>query len=229
MGDNLVRNAVLNFISRAMIAGVKTNVFARRGLEFFSREAILEAKEIIYRKSELGERVIKHVKDEDNFMDIAKTFARCAKEKRQLPEFVIFEPEEVPACNEEIAACVVSTVNEMNCNFNGLLDHLNQKPLPWSEGNPVAAQANESTPSPLSYSVVLKKPPPTVATAEERKNFLSNICGDALNDNDFELRRRKYEWRFVTKNKSKAAVLAASINKKSPETLASVKIRLSSV
>ena len=100
MGDNLVRNAVLNFISRAMIAGVKTNVFTRRGLEFFSREAILEAKEIIYRKSELGERVIKHVKDEDNFMDIAKT------------EFVIFEPQEVPACNEEIAACVVSTVNE---------------------------------------------------------------------------------------------------------------------
>ena len=81
MGDNLVRNAVLNFISRAMIAGVKTNVFTRRGLEFFSREAILEAKEIIYRKSELGERVIKHVKDEDNFMDIAKTFARCAKKR----------------------------------------------------------------------------------------------------------------------------------------------------
>ena len=47
MGDNLVWNAVLNFISRAMIAGVKTNVFTRLGLEFFSREAILEAKEII--------------------------------------------------------------------------------------------------------------------------------------------------------------------------------------
>ena len=150
-------------------------------------------------------------------------FARCAEEKRQLPQFVIFEPQEVLACNEEIAACVVSIVNEMNRKFNGLLDRLNQKPLPWPEGNPVAAQANESTPSPLSYSVVLKKPPPTVATAEERKNFLSNTCGDALNDDDFELRRGKYEWRLVTKNKSKAAVLATSINKKSPETLASVK------
>ena len=46
MADNLVQNAVLKFISRAMIAGVKTNVFTRRGLEFFSREAILEVKEI---------------------------------------------------------------------------------------------------------------------------------------------------------------------------------------
>ena len=75
----------------------------------------------------------------------------------------------------------------------------------------------------MSYSVVLKKPPPTVVTAEEKKHFLSNICGDALNVDDFELCRWKYEWRLVTKNKSKAAALATSINKKLPETLASVK------
>ena len=52
MCDNLLINAVLNFISRAMIAGVKTNVFTRRGQEFFGREAILEAKEIVYRQSD---------------------------------------------------------------------------------------------------------------------------------------------------------------------------------
>ena len=97
------------------------------------------------------------------------------------------------------------------------------EPLPWPEGNPVAAQDNESTPSPPSYSVILKKHIPTVITAEERKNFLSNICGDALNDDDFEHRRGKYEWCLVTKNRSKTAVLPTSINKKSPETLASVK------
>ena len=115
----------------------------------------------------------------------ATMFACCAKEERQLPQFVIFEPQEVLACNEEIAACVVSTVNQMNRKFNGLLDRLNQKPLPWPEGNPVAAQAIESTPSPPSYSVVLKKPSPTIVTAEERKNFPSNICGHALNNDNF--------------------------------------------
>ena len=76
----------------------------------------------------------------------------------------------------------------MNRKFNSLLDRLNQKPLLWPEGNPVAAQANESTPSPPSYSVILKKPPPTIVTAEERKNFLSNIWNDTLNDDNFELR-----------------------------------------
>jgi len=73
-------------------------------------------------------------------------FARCAKEKGQLPQFVIFEPQEVSACTEEIAACVVSTVNEINRKFNGLLDRLNQTPLPWPEGYPVAAEGNESIP-----------------------------------------------------------------------------------
>ena len=73
-------------------------------------------------------------------------FARCAKEKGQLPQFVFFEPQEVLACTEEIAACVVSTVDEINGKFNGLLDRLNRKPLPWPEGNPVAAQGNESIP-----------------------------------------------------------------------------------
>ena len=96
MGDNLVWNAVLNFISRAMIAGVKTNVFTRRGHEFFSREAILEAKEIMYCKLDLGECVIKHVKDQDNLLDIAKMFACWAKEKRQLPHFITIEPQEAP-------------------------------------------------------------------------------------------------------------------------------------
>ena len=64
-------------------------------------------------------------------MDIAKMFAHWAKEKRQLPQFVIFESQEIPACTEEIAACVVSNVNEINRKFNGLLDRLNQKPLSW--------------------------------------------------------------------------------------------------
>jgi len=75
----------------------------------------------------------------------------------------------------------------------------------------------------------LKKPPPTVVTAEERKNFLSNICGDALNDDDFELHRGKYEWRLVSKNKSKAAVLATSIDKKSSEQWQALKLPVSSV
>ena len=35
MGDNLVRNAVLNFISRAMITGVKTNVLYKARTRVF--------------------------------------------------------------------------------------------------------------------------------------------------------------------------------------------------
>ncbi|XP_065562585.1 centromere-associated protein E-like [Artemia franciscana] len=85
---------------------------------------------IAFNEAKTGDRFTKCVQDEDNLMDIAKLFARCAKERIELPKFVIFDPQEVLASGAEVGACVISTVNEMRRQFSGFLERYNQVPIP---------------------------------------------------------------------------------------------------
>ena len=149
-------------------------------------------------------------------MDIAKLFARCAKEIIEFPKFVIFDPQEVPASRAEVGACVISTVNEMRRQFSGFLERYNQVPIPWHPGKSVS-DGNQPNPapdrlSPLPYSVVLKNPHPPTTTPEERKQFLMSMCGEDLSVDDFELKRSRSERRLLVKTKFKANSIASSIN-----------------
>ena len=79
----------------------------------FLIDSILKAKELLTLEAKTGDRFTKCVQDEDSLMDIANLFAKCAKERIELPKFVIFDPQEVPASGAEVGACVIPTVNDM--------------------------------------------------------------------------------------------------------------------
>ena len=55
---------------------------------------------MLYDKSGYDERCVRHVKEEDNVIDIEKMLTRCAKDRKILPKFVIYDPQEVPAPSE---------------------------------------------------------------------------------------------------------------------------------
>ena len=87
---------------------------------------ILSAKELLLLKSGLPDPFRKSLKDDENVLDIAKFFVNSAKENRDLPTLVIFEPAEVPACMEEINACITTRVNDMCRRFDGFMERINK-------------------------------------------------------------------------------------------------------
>ena len=46
--DQFLHCPILNFISRCMYAGVKTDKFAKSSVEFFPKKTILEGKKLLY-------------------------------------------------------------------------------------------------------------------------------------------------------------------------------------
>ena len=117
-------------------------------------DSILKAKELLTKEAKTGDRFTQYVQYEDNFVDVAKLFARCAKERIKLPKFVTIDPQEVPASGAEVGACVTSLVNEMQWQFSGFLKCYNQVPLPWPPGNPIS-DGNQPNPTPDRHSPLL--------------------------------------------------------------------------
>jgi len=83
-----------------MKVGVKWDKLVKSCGECFNPDDIIIAKKTLYDEVVPDERCIKHVNDEDNVMDIGKLLHKSSKEKQQLPMFLIYDPQEVPAACE---------------------------------------------------------------------------------------------------------------------------------
>lgn len=175
---------------------------------------------MILQKSGLPDPFRKSVKDEENVLEIVKFFAKSAKEKRQLPTFVIFEPTEDTACGEEISACVTTKVNDMCRRFEGFMERLNKGDLNLFTRTSFPTQPN--APTKLSYSVVVTNPPP-LKTPSERKAFIESACGESLDASKVELRPGKNGWRVAIAQKATAEKLALGINNQNQGSSAKIR------
>ena len=193
-----------------MLAVIKHQLILSRAVEFFSGDDILSAKELLLLKSGLPDPFRKSLKDDENVLDIAKFFVKSAKENRALPTFVIFEPTEVPACVEEIHAYITTKVNDMCRRSGGFMERINKGEF---HGSTYTSPSSELyAPQKLSYSVVIKKPPP-LKTPLERKNFIESACGEALDATKVELRPGRNGWRMAVAHKATARKNSASDQK----------------
>lgn len=222
----LVLNPVLNFVSRCMTKGIKTDMFVNKGIEFFDHASIMEAKKLLwtYYEVELGyeERLRECKKDCDNLTDIAKAIWRCAKDGKELPTFVILEPESVPTCGDEIAVCITTKVNEMTRKmdselqqFSRKLDTLNNglKIIADSKNQPTASSSVSKTPNVEKqlFSVVVKNMPPELDDPGKRKDFITSLAPGDTTLADAVLRRRNKEWQLSVSSKQAAEKVSAAL------------------
>ena len=210
-------------MSRSLLADIKHQPIVSRAVEFLSRDDILSGKELLLLKSGLPDPFRKSLKDDENVLDIAKFFVKSAKKNRALPTFVIFEPTEVPACMEEINACITTKVNDMCRRFDGFIERFNKGEFHVSAHTSPSSELY--SPQKLSYSVVVKNPPP-LKTPLERKNFIESACGEALDATKVELRPGRNGWRMAVAHKATAEKIALAIKNKNSESDAKVKTPL---
>ena len=112
-GDKLVLNPLLNFVSRALKSGNRSDEIAKTAAEFFKKDEIQVAKELIWRDSAISTRMSMKVIMTDNISDILKLLKYCDEKKIALPKYVIYEPDEVPIVPGEVSAVITRKVNEM--------------------------------------------------------------------------------------------------------------------
>ena len=128
----LVWNPLLNFITRSLACGLNTEVLVNRAVEFFSRESILDAKKVLwtlYENLGYNDRMRTANKDSENVLDLVKAVYRCSKDKKVLPRFVIYEPDEVPESADAVGACITTKVNQMCRKLDSVTEHLKQAPM----------------------------------------------------------------------------------------------------
>lgn len=240
----LVRNAVLNFLTRSMQAGNKIESIVKRAVEFFDHAEILSAKEkLITLANEIGYDYVyrKTANDSDNVMEMAKILALCAKEKKPLPTFVIFDPQEVPTCPDEVSACVRIKVNEMCRKFDAGLGAIADKIKLASEqcaqqlagvsqqcttisdaisqGSPTPRSAANPPSKPL-YSVVVKANdmPPELTSPQSRKDFFAKVCPSDVSSDSLTLKRSNDEWKILVQSRDAATQLAEAMKRKNITT-----------
>ena len=72
-------------------------------------------------------------KNNDNVVDIAKVIWKCDKDKKELPKFVIFEPQEVPNCGDVIVSTITAKLNETCKKLDGVAEQLKSGPIAWPQ------------------------------------------------------------------------------------------------
>nr|CAG4635374.1 EOG090X03SX [Artemia franciscana] len=100
MSEKLAWNAILNFLNRARKAGNKSDEISREACEFFTKDDIIKAKEILWSSAHYTNRVSIKKSAEDNINEMLKVLELCEQRNVELPVFVIVEPDEVPICPE---------------------------------------------------------------------------------------------------------------------------------
>jgi len=196
MSEKLVWNAILNFLNRARKAGNKSDEISRKACEFFKKDDIIKAKEILWSSAHYTNRVSIKKSAEDNINEMLKVLELCEQRNVELPVFVIVEPDEVPICPGEIAAVITRKVTEV-CNK---LDNFMNKDPPAPS---IVPTVTETKPS---YAVVLKNLPSDLTKSDLRKDFLQKMCGRECSK-IVEVQPRKDNWRVVTASKADAETL----------------------
>ena len=121
MGKKLILNAVLNFISRALSDGIKMESIIRSAVGYYDHETIIVAKRILHTELNEPNRVVIHAEDEDNILEMSKILVNAAKQKVNIPKFVIFSPCEVPAIGDADSTTAISKINKMFRKLEGAL------------------------------------------------------------------------------------------------------------
>jgi hypothetical protein len=226
MGDSdIILNPILNFISRSMIDGIKVETIIAKSTSFFSHETILKAKEVLHQLLEIGTRLIRCQKDDENVLDICKWLSTASKEKRKIPKFVIYSPCEIPTIGDAIVATLTCRMNELSRKIDSLSE-LNKQhfAVQATSAWPSSAQSScaKDQSNPPTYAVVLKNCPSNLSSPLLRKDFIDKICPEAANDIS-EVKRSSSEWKIVVKSKPAASSIADQMKKFQPGLLASVK------
>ena len=220
MGEKLILNAVLNFISRALNDGIKMESIIKPALGYYDHETIILAKRILHTELNEPNRVVIRSKDEDNILEMSKTLVNAAKQKVNIPKFVIFSPCEVPAIGDAVSATANSKINEMSRKLNGALATLTHPQM--SLPKPSQQSLNCAPPSKLSHAVMVKNPPTDLKGPNERKVFLDSMCQNSVEDVT-ELKCTKNEWKLVVRTKTAATKLVETMKTSSPSLNASLK------
>ena len=111
MSGEFLHNAVLNYVTRSMQTEIKSDSLIRSCVQFFEKEAILEAKKILF--ALLRRTMRKACERRRQCGTHWENAARCAKDRKSLPKFAIYDPVEVPASSELVGFYAISKINEM--------------------------------------------------------------------------------------------------------------------
>ena len=131
-------------------------------MNFFARDAILSAKELLYYELNTQGRVISHVKDDKSIIAMVKLLVSAVKEKKNMPRFVIFSICETPVIGDAVSATLASKVNGISRKIDGFIDlttrsllNVNSSNTEKNKNASTSATYNSQSVKP-SYDVVLK-------------------------------------------------------------------------
>ena len=86
MEDKLILNPVLNFLSRSLTDGVRQELIQKAAVGYFDRDTIIQAKKVFYAELSVTSRMVTRFKDEDNILNMCKTFSCCCQAKPKNPK-----------------------------------------------------------------------------------------------------------------------------------------------
>ncbi|KAK2709505.1 hypothetical protein QYM36_013237 [Artemia franciscana] len=149
-------------------------------------------------------------------MDIGKLLQKCSKEKQQLPKFLIYNPQEVPATSELVGACITSAVNQLCRKLDKIMHSATAQPIPSLSIN------EKQVPAPPSHAVIIKNPSKTLSSHETRKNVIESAVG-LEQSGDIEICQGKSELCVLGNCSNKAEKIAGSL--KNIDANMSVKVK----
>ena len=114
MGDKLILNPVLNFLSRSLTDGVRQELIQKAAVTYFDRDTIIQAKKVLYAKLSVTTRMVTHFKDEDNILNMCKIVVAAAMQNLKIQKIFILSPCEVQTIGEAVNATVISKINALS-------------------------------------------------------------------------------------------------------------------
>ena len=215
-GERLVLNPMLNFISQARNAGCSADNIVKIGCDFFKGDMLIEAKKILLADASIT-RVTEHPKVTDNVSDMVQAFDLCDEKKISLPQYLIFEPDQVPCVPGETTATLTQKVNELYMEFKSFAEHHKARSVVQT-----IPEMKPPPPAKPSYSVIVKNPPKNLNNPDARKDFLDKACG-GVSSSIGVLRPRRDAWQVVLSDKGAANTLADALSKADQSINAKVK------
>ena len=106
-------------------------------------------------------------------LDLLKVFKLSDEKKAWLPQFVIFQPNDIPMIPGEITASLSRKANELCAKFDNFVA-TDRQSTPIGEREVPFPSPQTTRPS---YAVILKNPFKEFQGASSRKVFLRSVCG----------------------------------------------------
>jgi len=129
-------------------------------------------------------------------LDLLQVFKVSDERKVRLPQFVIFQPNDVPMIPGEIKASLSRKVNDLCAKFDNFVAS-GRLSTPISRREVPFLSPQTTRPS---YAVILKNPPKEKQDASSRKGFLDTVYGSYASS-ILELKPRTNDWKVVVNDK----------------------------